>query len=82
MALVYEVRHFTLKTLDQPHVSRSDGGHVVIDPKVAVEERTRLTAEQAFGAAHPDGAQAAGLNERPRGEHRVRRELDVAGDKV
>jgi hypothetical protein len=31
MALIYEARHFILKTLDQPHVSRSDGGHVVID---------------------------------------------------
>jgi diadenosine tetraphosphate (Ap4A) HIT family hydrolase len=47
MALVYEARHFILKTLDQPHVSRSDGGHIVIDPKVAVEDRTQLTPEQA-----------------------------------
>lgn len=48
MALVYEARHFILKTLDQPHVSRSDGGHIVIDPKVAVEDRTQLTPEQAI----------------------------------
>lgn len=48
MALIYEDRHFILKTLDQPHVSRSDGGHVVIDPKVAVEDRTQLSAEQAI----------------------------------
>lgn len=48
MALIYEARHFILKTLDQPHVSRSDGGHVVIDPKVAVEDRTRLSPEQAI----------------------------------
>lgn len=47
MALIYEARHFILRTLDQPHVSRSDGGHIVIDPKVAVEDRTRLTREQA-----------------------------------
>lgn len=47
MALIYEARHFILKTLDQPHVSRSDGGHVVIDPKVAVEDRTQLSPEQA-----------------------------------
>lgn len=37
-----------LRTLDQPHVSRADGGHIVIDPKVAVEERTQLTREQAI----------------------------------
>ncbi len=48
MALVYEARHFILKTLDQPHVSRSDGGHIVIDPKLAVEDRTQLTPEQAI----------------------------------
>jgi diadenosine tetraphosphate (Ap4A) HIT family hydrolase len=47
MALVYEARHFILKTLDQPHVSRGDGGHIVIDPKLAVEDRTQLTPEQA-----------------------------------
>ena len=48
MALIYEARHFILKTLEQPHVSRSDGGHVVIDPKVAVEDRTQLSPEQAI----------------------------------
>ncbi len=37
-----------LRTLDQPHVSRADGGHIVIDPKVAVEDRTQLTREQAI----------------------------------
>lgn len=48
MALIYEARHFVLRTLDQPHVSRSDGGHIVIDPKVAVEDRTHLSREQAI----------------------------------
>jgi diadenosine tetraphosphate (Ap4A) HIT family hydrolase len=48
VAVVYEARHFVLRTLDQPHVSRGDGGHVVIDPKVAVEDRTHLSREQAI----------------------------------
>lgn len=48
MALIYEARHFILRTLDQPHVSRSDGGHIVIDPRVAVEDRTHLSREQAI----------------------------------
>lgn len=48
MALIYEARHFILKTLDQPHVSRNDGGHVIIDPKIAVEDRTQLSPEQAI----------------------------------
>lgn len=48
MAVIYEARHFVLRTLDQPHVSRSDGGHIVIDPKVVVEDRTQLSREQAI----------------------------------
>lgn len=47
MAVIFEARHFVLRTLDQPHVSRSDGGHIVIDPRVAVEDRTQLGREQA-----------------------------------
>ncbi len=46
--MIYEARHFVLRTLDQPHVSRSDGGHIVIDPKVVVEDRTQLSREQAI----------------------------------
>jgi len=48
VAVIYEAQHFVLRTLDQPHVSRADGGHIVIDPKVAVEDRTQLTREQAI----------------------------------
>jgi len=48
VAVIYEARHFVLRTLDQPHVSRADGGHIVIDPKIAVEDRTQLTREQAI----------------------------------
>ncbi|MEN9784447.1 MAG: hypothetical protein RJA24_1790 [Pseudomonadota bacterium] len=48
MAVIYEAQHFVLRTLDHPHVSRADGGHIVIDPKYAVEDRTRLTREQAI----------------------------------
>ena len=46
--MIYEARHFVLRTLDQPHVSRSDGGHIVIDPRVVVEDRTQLSREQAI----------------------------------
>lgn len=46
--MIFEARHFVLRTLDQPHVSRGDGGHIVIDPKVVVEDRTQLTREQAI----------------------------------
>ena len=48
MPRVFAANHFTIDTLDRPHVSRSDGGHLVINPKVAVEDRTQLTREQAI----------------------------------
>jgi len=48
MKHVYTSTHFDVVVLDQPHVSRTDGGHVVINPKVAVEDRTQLTPEQAI----------------------------------
>lgn len=48
MALIYAARHFIVRTLDRPHIARSDGGHVVIDPKIPVEDRTQLSPEQAI----------------------------------
>ena len=48
MALVFSSAHFDVVTLAHPHVSRSDGGHLVINPKVPVEDRTQLTREQAI----------------------------------
>lgn len=47
MATVFEATHFEIVVLPHPHVSRSDGGHLVINPKVPVEDRTKLTREQA-----------------------------------
>jgi diadenosine tetraphosphate (Ap4A) HIT family hydrolase len=47
MALVFEARHFDITTPEHPHVSRGDGGHLIINPRVAVEDRTQLTREQA-----------------------------------
>lgn len=48
MIPVFEARHFSIVTLEQPHVSRGDGGHLIINPRVAVEDRTQLTREQAI----------------------------------
>lgn len=47
MPFVFEAKHFTIDAHAQPHVARADGGHLVINPKVAVEDRTQLTPEQA-----------------------------------
>jgi diadenosine tetraphosphate (Ap4A) HIT family hydrolase len=51
MQTVLEAQHFTIMVIDHPHVSRRDGGHLVINPRVAVEDRTRLTREQAIELA-------------------------------
>ena len=48
MAVIFEARHFVLRTLVHPHVSRSDGGHIVIDPKIALADRTQLSRDQAI----------------------------------
>lgn len=48
MQTVFEARHFTLVVPDRPHVSRPDGGHLILNPKVTVPDRTHLTREQAI----------------------------------
>lgn len=47
MKRIFTSTHFDAIVLDQPHVSRADGGHIVINPKIAVEDRTQLDAQQA-----------------------------------
>lgn len=45
---IYPAHHFDVLSHDQPHVARGDGGHLVINPKVAVVDRTQLTRAQAI----------------------------------
>lgn len=40
---IFETDNFTVITLGNPHISRADGGHLIIDPKVSVEDRTKLS---------------------------------------
>lgn len=44
---VFDFTHFFMVTPDHPHVARGDGGHLVINPRVPVEDRTHLNREQA-----------------------------------
>jgi len=48
MALIIESEHFEITAPAQPHVARSDGGHLIINPKAVVEDRTALSREQAI----------------------------------
>ena len=48
MPLIYESANFTISTPEQPHVARGDGGHLIVNPKVVVEDRTHLSRELAI----------------------------------
>lgn len=48
MALIYETKNFTVEAADEPHITRADGGHIVICPKERVVDRTQLTPKQAI----------------------------------
>ncbi len=41
--LIYETLHFKVLAHDKPHVTREDGGHIVILPRVRVKDRTCLS---------------------------------------
>jgi diadenosine tetraphosphate (Ap4A) HIT family hydrolase len=45
---ILDTKHFDVITPEQPHVARGDGGHLIINPKVAVEDRTHLDGERAI----------------------------------
>ena len=49
MAQVYETKNFTVETPTDkpPHISREDGGHLIIRPKKKVPDRTRLDRKKA-----------------------------------
>ncbi|MEO7727795.1 MAG: HIT domain-containing protein, partial [Burkholderiales bacterium] len=48
MALIFETTNFSVSTPEQPHVARGDGGHLIINPKVTVEDRTSLSRALAI----------------------------------
>jgi diadenosine tetraphosphate (Ap4A) HIT family hydrolase len=48
VALIYETENFLVEAPEKPLVSRLDGGHVVINPKVRVSDRTRFTPALAI----------------------------------
>ncbi|MDD5110123.1 MAG: hypothetical protein PHI63_02815 [Patescibacteria group bacterium] len=48
MARIWETKNFVVVSVEQPHITRTDGGHIVIRPKVAVPDRTKLTPAHAI----------------------------------
>lgn len=47
MALIYESEHFHVEAVDRPLLGRSDGGHIVINPKVRIKDIQQLDAVKA-----------------------------------
>lgn len=47
MAQIFETNNFIIETRDIPHVGRIDGGHIIVSPKIPVEDRTQLSPDLA-----------------------------------
>ena len=47
---IYETKNFIVESFDEktPHVSREEGGHIRIRPKIRVLDRTELSSELAI----------------------------------
>ncbi len=48
MALIYQTENFNVESADAPLVTRKDGGHLIITPKIAVVDRTMLSSKLAI----------------------------------
>lgn len=48
MVLIYETQDFVIEAVDKPHITRSDGGHIIIKPKIRLSYRQQLTPKQAI----------------------------------
>ena len=45
---IFQTNNFIVEAVEQPHVSREDGGHIKITPKVKLIDRTQLTPQLAI----------------------------------
>jgi len=68
--LIIQTDNFTLESHEKAEVSRTDGGHLVINPKHAVQDRTHLSPQQVIelalltniaGKAFKDGMAERGI---------------------
>jgi diadenosine tetraphosphate (Ap4A) HIT family hydrolase len=48
MALIYQTDNFLVEAVDKPLITRLDGGHLTITPKVRIADRTKLSAPLAI----------------------------------
>ncbi len=68
MPVFYETHDFRVKASDHPHVSRTDGGHIIIHPKQGVVHRWQFDIPRATALMRLSmlvgEAMLVGLNER------------------
>ncbi|MGI8419883.1 MAG: hypothetical protein ACR2LN_04530 [Candidatus Levyibacteriota bacterium] len=71
MAVIFETDNFSIESADKPYVSREEGGHIYLFPKVPVRDRTQLSAPLAVeymklsmvvGDALPEAMQRRGVD--------------------
>lgn len=48
MAQIYNTTNFIVEAVDQPHITRTDGGHLKIYPKIQLVDRIQLSSELAI----------------------------------
>nr|AOR51190.1 hypothetical protein [uncultured bacterium pAM1] len=48
MAIIYSTENFDIEAVDRPLVTRLDGGHISISPRVRIKDRTLLTPRLAI----------------------------------
>jgi diadenosine tetraphosphate (Ap4A) HIT family hydrolase len=48
MAYIYETTNFLVESFETPHVTRTDGGHIKILPKVPLKNRTEMSPALAI----------------------------------
>jgi len=46
--IIYETENFIVESHEEPEIDRLEGGHVKISPKISIEDRTKLSPEQAI----------------------------------
>lgn len=45
---IFQTKNFTVAAFGQPHISRTDGGHIIITPRVRLTDRTQLAPKLAI----------------------------------
>lgn len=48
MAEIYQTKNFIVESVDKPMITRKDGGHLTISPKVRIVDRTKLSPALAI----------------------------------